>query len=170
MDRVLGIDPGLHVTGFALVDSGRYGPYVVEAGVLRPKGDAAETLAGRLQFLHQGITELLEEFEPHSLALEQVHSRVKHPRTSILMAHARGVIILAATQRKVSVVGYAPSRVKKILTGSGKADKEQMQRAIQIELGLDQLPEPHDVADACAIALCHFQVARNYRGIPDASP
>ena len=63
------------------------------------------------------------------------------------------------------VFGYAATRVKKTLTGSGKADKEQMQHAIRIELGLDQIPEPHDVADACAVALCHYQIARNLRGL-----
>ena len=75
------------------------------------------------------------------------------------MAHARGVIVLAAAQRGVPVFGYAAARIKKTLTGSGKAPKEQMQHAIQTELGLDRLPEPHDVADACAVALCHFQIA-----------
>ena len=64
--------------------------------------------------------------------------------------------------------GYAASRIKKTLTGSGKAGKEQMQHAIQVELGLDKLPEPHDVADACAVALCHFQIARNLRASTDS--
>jgi len=95
------------------------------------------------------------------LALEQVHSRVKHPRTAILMAHARGVIMLSAAQHDVPVVGYAPTRIKKTLTGHGRAPKEQMQYAIQSALGLERLPEPHDVADACAVALCHFQTERN---------
>jgi crossover junction endodeoxyribonuclease RuvC len=81
------------------------------------------------------------------------------------MAHGRGVIVLAAEQRSVPVFGYAASRIKKTLTGSGKAPKEQMQHAIRTELGLDRLPEPHDVADACAVALCHFQISRNLRGL-----
>jgi crossover junction endodeoxyribonuclease RuvC len=81
------------------------------------------------------------------------------------MAHARGVIVLAAAQRSVPVVGYAAARIKKTLTGSGRAPKDQIQRSIQIELGLKFLPEPHDVADACAVALCHFQIDRNLRGL-----
>ncbi len=81
------------------------------------------------------------------------------------MAHARGVIMLAAAERGVPVSGYAASRIKKTLTGSGKAPKEQMQHAIRIELGLDRLPEPHDVADACAVALCHYQISRNLRAL-----
>ncbi len=162
--RVVGIDPGLGVTGYAVIEPSVRGPYVVEAGVIRPRCRDG-SLASRLDVLHQGIAEVLEAFPPEGLALEQVHSHVKHPRTAILMAHARGVIMLAAAQRSVPVFGYAASRIKKTLTGSGKAPKEQMQHAIQVELGLDCLPEPHDVADACAVALCHFQIARNRRGL-----
>jgi crossover junction endodeoxyribonuclease RuvC len=163
--RVVGIDPGLNVTGYAVVEPTRRGPFVKEAGVLRPRGDSTKTMAGRLLVIHQGVLEILDLFPPSALALEQVHSHVNHPRTSILMAHARGVIVLAAAERGVPVVGYAATRIKKTLTGSGKAGKEQMQHAIRIELGLDKLPEPHDVADACAVALCHFQIARNFRAI-----
>jgi crossover junction endodeoxyribonuclease RuvC len=161
--RVVGIDPGLHVTGYAVVEPSRRGPYIVEAGVLRPRG--AKSLGQRLVVLHQGVLEILDAFPPGALALEQVHSHVKHPRTAILMAHARGVIVLAAAERSVPVVGYAAARIKKTLTGSGKAPKSQIQHAIQHELGLDRLPEPHDVADACAVALCHFQIQRNAAGL-----
>lgn len=161
--RVIGIDPGLHVTGYAVVEPAGSGPFVVEAGVLRPRGADAESMAGRLRLIHEGVLEVLDAFPSVGLAIEQVHSRPKHPRTSILMAHARGVIVLAAALRGVPVFGYAASRIKKTLTGSGKAPKEQMQHAIRAELGLDVLPEPHDVADACAVALCHYQIARNLR-------
>src|SRR4051794_38095577 len=163
--RVVGIDPGLNVTGYAVVEPTGRGPYVVEAGVIRPRGDSAKTMDGRLLLIHRGILEVLDAFPPSALALEQVHSHVKHPRTAILMAHARGVIVLAAAERGVDVVGYAATRIKKTLTGSGKAPKSQMQHAIQNELGLDRLPEPHDVADACAVALCHYQIHRNRGGL-----
>ena len=158
--RVLGIDPGLNVTGYAVVEpsgDGR-GGRVVEAGVIRG-GQAGKGLEARLELIHAGVLEVLDAFPPAALALEQVHSRPRFPKTAILMGHARGVIVLAARQRRVPVFGYAPSRVKKTLTGSGKAPKEQMQHAIRCELGLKRLPEPHDVADACAIALCHLNTA-----------
>jgi crossover junction endodeoxyribonuclease RuvC len=162
--RVVGIDPGLNVTGYAVVESSPRGPYVIEAGVIRPRlGSGA--MGRRLVLIHEGVLEVLDAFPPSALALEQVHSHVRHPRTAILMAHARGVIVLAAAQRGVPVFGYAAARIKKTLTGSGKAPKEQMQHAIKTELGLDRLPEPHDVADACAVALCHYQIARNRRGL-----
>ncbi len=163
--RILGIDPGLHITGYAVLEVGSRGAYVVEAGVIRPRGVAAKTLDARLLAIHNGVLEVLDAFPPSAMAMEQVHSHVKHPRTAILMAHGRGVIMLAAARRSVPVTGYAPTRIKKTLTGSGKAIKEQMQHAIQTELGLDRLPEPHDVADACAVALCHYQMSRNWQGI-----
>jgi crossover junction endodeoxyribonuclease RuvC len=162
--RVLGIDPGLNVTGYAVVEPGRSGTRIVEAGVIRP-GKAGSTLAVRLDLLHRGIVEIIRAFEPKALALEQVHSHARFPRTALLMAHARGVIVLAAAQNGVAVHGYAPARIKKSLTGSGRAGKEAMQRAIRVELGLDRDPEPHDVADACAVALCHYQVERNGQGL-----
>ena len=159
--RVVGIDPGLNVTGYAVVEPGGRsgGGRVAEAGVIRP-GKADAGMGARLAVLYDGIVEILEAYPPVALALEQVHSHWKHPRTAILMAHARGVIVLAAAKRGVPVVGYAASKIKKNLTGSGNAPKDQMQHAVRMELGLEQLPEPHDVADACAVALCHYQLVR----------
>lgn len=167
--RILGIDPGLHVTGYAVLEAGTRGAYVVEAGVIRPRGAATKDLDSRLLAIHNGVLEVLDAYPPVAMAMEQVHSHVNHPRTAILMAHGRGVIMLAAARRSVPVTGYAASRIKKTLTGSGKAIKEQMQHAIQAELGLDRLPEPHDVADACAVALCHYQLARSWAAVRGAS-
>src|SRR5271165_6123359 len=164
LERVVGIDPGLNVTGYAVVEPSPQGPYVVEAGVIRPPARCS-ALGQRLAYLHQGLEEVLDAFPPGAMALERVHSHIKFPRTSILMAHARGVIVLAAARRGIPVFGYAAARVKKTLTGSGRAPKLQMQHAIMTELRLDRLPEPHDVADACALALCHFQVSRNTSGL-----
>ena len=156
VSRVLGVDPGLGTTGYAVIEATLRGPQVLEAGVIR-SGSSSLALADRLKTLHDGIIELLDAYPCQALALEQVHSHCKHPRTAILMSHARGVIMLAARQRDVEVAGYAATRIKKTLTGSGRAPKEQMQHAVQIELKLDRIPEPHDVADACAVALCHLQ-------------
>lgn len=161
--RVVGVDPGLNVTGYSVIETTPRGPFVIEAGVIRPPSSGS-SLGNRLAYLHRGLEEVLEAFPPEALALERVHSHVKYPRTAILMSHGRGVIILAAAERSVPVYGYAASRIKKTLTGSGRAPKEQMQHAIMTELKLKQLPEPHDVADACAVALCHLAIARN-RGI-----
>jgi crossover junction endodeoxyribonuclease RuvC len=168
--RVLGVDPGLNVTGYAVVEPSRSGTFVIEAGVIRPRKPAgADALASRLAVLHNGILEIIDAFSPSAMALEQVHSHVRHPRTAILMSHARGVIMLAAALRGIPVAGYAASRIKATLTGSGSAPKLQMQHAIRTELGLDVLPEPHDVADACAVAICHLQIGRILRTLQDHS-
>jgi crossover junction endodeoxyribonuclease RuvC len=164
VERVVGIDPGLNVTGYAVVEPSSKGPYIVEAGVIRP-GSSRSAMGQRLDYIHKGVLDVLDAFPPAALAIERVHSHVKYPRTAILMAHARGVIVLAAAARGIPVYGYAAARVKKTLTGSGRAPKPQIQRAVMTELRLDTLPEPHDVADACAVALCHFQINRNQRGL-----
>ena len=160
--RVVGIDPGLNVTGYAVVEPSARGPFVIEAGVIKPRSSNA-ALGHRLAWIHRGILDVLEAFPPGSVALERVHSHVSYPRTAILMAHARGAIVLAAAQRDTPVFGYAATRIKKTLTGNGRAPKAQIQHAIMTELGLDRLPEPNDVADACAVALCHFYISRNQR-------
>jgi crossover junction endodeoxyribonuclease RuvC len=160
----VGIDPGLNVTGYAVVEPSPRGPFILEAGVIRPRCPRGE-LGERLAWIYRGVVEVLEQNPPGSIALEQLHSHVSHPRTAILMAHARGAIMLAAAQLRMPVVGYAATRIKKTLTGNGKAPKEQIQHAIMTELGLDRLPEPHDVADACAVALCHFHISRNRRAL-----
>ena len=161
-ERILGIDPGLNITGYAVIVPARPHSRVIEAGVIRP-GSADLPLATRLDRLYRGVLELIEALAPHCMAMEQVHSQHRFPQTAILMAHARGVIMLAAAQKGLTVAGYPAARIMKTLTGSGRAPKEQMQRAIQVELGLDRLPEPHDVADACAIALCHGHTTQNAR-------
>jgi crossover junction endodeoxyribonuclease RuvC len=98
----------------------------------------------------------MEQYRPDAVAVEQLYAHYQHPRTAILMAHARGVLFLAAGQRAIPVVSYNATRIKKTVTGSGRASKDQVQRTIQRELNLDQLPEPPDVADALAAALCHY--------------
>jgi crossover junction endodeoxyribonuclease RuvC len=98
----------------------------------------------------------MDQFRPQAVAVEQLYAHYDHPRTAILMAHARGVVFLAAAQRGVPVISYNATRIKKTVTGNGRAPKDQVQRAVQRELGLAALPEPPDVADALAAALCHY--------------
>jgi crossover junction endodeoxyribonuclease RuvC len=150
--RVLGIDPGLNITGYGAVDVGGRDPVIVEAGTLRT--DARAELADRIEQIHADLREVLAELKPDLVAVEQLYAHYKHPRTSILMAHARGVVLLAARQAGVPVRSIAATAVKKNLTGNGHASKLQVQRAIQGLCRLAEVPEPPDVADAIAIALC----------------
>jgi len=155
--RILGVDPGLQVTGYAVIEAAAHGPRVCEAGVIRSaEGRAATDMAPRVRALYDGIVEVIEQFRPNVVVVEQLYAHYEHPRTAILMAHARGVIFLAAGQRELPVVSYNATRIKKTITGSGRASKEQMQRTMQRELSLAKLPEPPDVADALAAALCHY--------------
>jgi crossover junction endodeoxyribonuclease RuvC len=160
-DRILGVDPGLQITGYAVLEQGPLRPRVCEAGVIRTReGRAPAEMALRIHVVYNGIVELLTQFRPAVVALEQLYAHYAHPRTAILMGHARGVILLAATQHDVPVMSYNATRIKKVVTGNGHAPKEQVQRAMQRELGLAELPEPPDVADALAVALCHYYVQK----------
>lgn len=155
--RILGIDPGLRVTGYGVIEAGPRGPRVCEAGIVRSAENRQWIdLAVRVAILYDSIVEIIKQFDPEVMVVEQLYAHYHHPRTAILMAHARGVIFLAAAQSGVPVVSYNATRIKKTVTGSGWAPKDQVQRTIQRELGLARLPEPADVADALAAALCHY--------------
>ena len=153
MDAVIcGIDPGLGVTGYAILRSHTSPAEIIDAGVCR--FSAKDTLAARLASIHADIAAILADHRPTLVAVEQLYSHYNQPRTAILMGHARGVILLAAAERGIEVRSYSATRVKRFLTGNGRATKAQMQRAIQMTFGLPAPPEPHDVADALAVALC----------------
>ena len=156
--RVLGVDPGLNCTGWAVVALDGYRPRVIEAGVIRTR--AAETPERRLREIHRGLTEVIQTLAPEVAVVEALYAHYRHPRTAILMGHARGVIFLAAAERDLPVKSYSATRIKKALTGNGLATKVQVQRTVQITLGLKNLPEPADVADALAVALCHAHTVR----------
>jgi crossover junction endodeoxyribonuclease RuvC len=150
--RILGIDPGLQVCGYACVevDGGR--EIVIEAGVLRTTHGLPIEL--RLDEIAGDMESLLTRLAPHMVAVEEIYSHYAHPRTAILMGHARGVILQTCARAHIEIRSFAATRIKKSITGNGHASKEQMQRTIQTILGLPELPSPPDVADAMAAALC----------------
>jgi len=153
MDAVVcGVDPGLGITGYAVVRNGIGGHCIIDAGVCR--FDARLPLAIRLRAVRQDISAVFQEHRPTWVAVEELYSHYKHPRTAILMGHARGVILLAAAEASCPVRSYGATRIKRFLTGNGRATKMQVQRAVQHSLHLATLPDPPDVADALAIALC----------------
>jgi len=168
MARVLGIDPGLNITGYAVLEAAAGGPIVREAGVVR--GKTRDSLTARLLEIHTGVAEVIAAFKPSIVAIEQLYSHYERPRTAILMGHARGVICLAATMAGLPVVNYASTQVKKLLTGNGHASKAQVQHAVKFELKLSTLPEPADVSDALAIALCHYYLNREWAALARRAP
>jgi crossover junction endodeoxyribonuclease RuvC len=156
---VLGIDPGLNTTGYGVLDFIAGQPRLVEAGIVRSK--ARGSLGERVKEIHDGIADIIASLKPEVLAIEELYSHYDRPTTAILMGHARGVIILAAADAGIPVVNYRATQIKKTITGNGHAAKWQMQEAVRRELNLPTLPEPPDVADALAIAMCHCYLVRH---------
>jgi crossover junction endodeoxyribonuclease RuvC len=157
----MGVDPGLAATGYGVIAGATASPSIIEAGVVRSR--EKDPIEKRLLEIHRGISEVVSEFSPDVVVIEELYSKYAHPRTAILMGHARGIICVAAAEQGIPVVSYAATRIKNSLTGHGRASKEQMQRMVQHAFGLSRAPHPADVADALAIALCHHNVIRHER-------
>ncbi len=155
--RVLGIDPGLRLAGFACIE-GDGTPTIVEAGVYRlVTGARTPPVSERLAELDRDFGATLVRTRPDAVAVEALFAHYKHPATAIGMAHARGVLLLAIARAGVPLVELRPNAVKKSLVGHGHASKAQMQSGVQRVFGLAEPPSPPDVADALAIALCAWQ-------------
>lgn len=171
--RILGIDPGLHLTGYGCVrlDPNAPDPVLMDAGVIRlRRRDAIEV---RLRQLHEDLSSVIGSCDPDEVVVEQIFSHHRHARTAMLMGHARGVILLAAAQHDVTVGELAPSEIKKAVTGLGHASKQQVQHAVMLQCGLREPPSPPDIADAIAIALCaarRIQTESRARAAVQATP
>src|ERR1017187_7237163 len=152
--RVIGIDPGLSITGYGIVVSCGSEVRLVEAGVIRLPPSHGNNLPARLESLFSELQSVMKEFNPQTMCLEEVYSHAEYPRTAILMGHARGVICLAAKLAGVPVLSFSAKRVKQSVTGNGSASKLQVQRSVQHFFSLNRAPQPPDVADALAVALC----------------
>jgi len=150
--RILGIDPGLQVCGYGCLEADRDAEKLIEAGVIRTAGD--EPIERRLNRIAEDTESLLASFKPEVVAVEELYSHYAHPKTAILMGHARGVILQKCAERAIELKSFSATRIKKSITGNGRASKQQVQRTIQTVLCLRELPEPSDVADAIAAALC----------------
>ena len=155
--RVVGIDPGLKITGYGIVAGSGSAFSLVEAGVV--SSDERDEMPARIASIYDDILAVIDEAKPDAVAIEQLYAHYKHPRTAILMGHARGAIMLAAAKCGVPVASYSATMIKRSLTGNGHASKEQVQRMIEVMLGLREPPEPVDVSDALAVALCHLNAA-----------
>ena len=154
--RVLGIDPGTAVTGFGVVETGNGGPglgALVECGVIR--FGRRSPLPLRLHELHTGIVELIDRHHPDVLALENAFYH-RNVRTTLVLGHARGVVLLAAQQAGIAIAEYPPATVKKTVVGAGGAPKSQVGAMVARLLRLRQAPRPADAADGVAVALTHL--------------
>ncbi|MGA2983632.1 MAG: crossover junction endodeoxyribonuclease RuvC [Terriglobia bacterium] len=158
--RVIGIDPGLNITGYGVVVSHGSDVKLVEAGLIRLPPSHGQNLPARLEALFRELQQVMKEFSPQAMCLEEVYSHADYPRTAILMGHARGVICLAARLEGIPVLSFSAKRVKQSVTGNGNASKSQVQRAVQNFFSLTSVPHPPDVADALAVALCYVNAMR----------
>jgi len=157
--RILGIDPGLDITGYGVITSSSGNFKLLEAGVI--KNSSGKPLPQRLLSIYKGVKDLVQEYKPAALVLEKLYSHYKHQMTAISMAHARGVIVLAAGEfTHLELVNYSAKRVKKAVTGNGNASKMQVQRTIQNIFNLKELPQPPDVSDALGVAMAHAYIIR----------
>ncbi len=148
---VLGIDPGTAVTGYGVVDGDRMQtPRLIECGIIRTR--PRDALANRLQEIHDGIVELIQRHRPDALAIEDVFY-ARNVRTTVVLGHARGVILLAAANAKLTIAEYPPAEIKKAVVGTGAATKEQVQFMVTRLLRLKSPPEPADASDGVAAAL-----------------
>jgi crossover junction endodeoxyribonuclease RuvC len=150
--RIFGIDPGSVRTGYGCVESDGTRHRLVTCGALA--APAGATFPERLHFIHRGLERLIGSSAPDCVAIENLfHSR--NVRSALVLGHARGVAVLAAVQAGLPVVEYAPAEIKVAVVGYGRAEKAQLQQMVKLLLGLDNVPAPHDAADALAVAICH---------------
>ena len=152
MKRFMGIDPGLANTGYGVIEA--------ESAVLKPVGSgciktvAGEPLTERLAAIHAGLTDAVERLKPDEIAIEQLHSVARFARIAILMGHARGVAMLVAAQFGIPVLEFQPTMAKSIVTGFGRASKEQIKLAVTSQLGLAKPITNEHIADAFAVSIC----------------
>ncbi len=163
---ILGIDPGIAITGYGLVRVDRRGQYqAVDYGVIRTKKGLTD--AERLKNLFEELQDIISEHDPQSCAVEKLFFQ-KNVKTAISVGQARGVAILALAQSDLTVHEYTPMEIKQSVCGYGNAGKKQIQRMVQTLLTLKELPKPDDAADALAVAICHINHESFNRRVRDA--
>lgn len=155
---ILGIDPGIATLGFGVIEKDKNGNCTpVDYGVVKTPKD--EGLPVRLAMLEEGVSKIIEKYNPEEIAMEELFFS-KNITTGIAVAHARGVAMLACVKKCGRLFEYTPMQIKQALTGYGRAEKSQIQQVVASLLRLKTIPKPDDAADALAIALCHAQTTR----------
>ena len=152
--RVFGIDPGSQRTGYGCVDTDGRRHTLVRCGAIKA-GDSRDAFPDRLAVIYRELSLVIRDCQPECVAIESLF-HATNVRSALKLGHARGVAMLAAIEAGVRVVEYTPAEVKRAVVGYGRAEKPQVQQMIKLLLGLDRAPEPHDAADALAVAICHL--------------
>ena len=153
---MLGVDPGTLVTGYGLIRRDAAGLRLLDAGTVRNR--PGTPMPERLLAIHTVLRRLIETHRPASCAVESAFYG-KNAQSALKLGHARGVALLAAVEAGFPVFEYAPAEIKRAVVGYGRAEKHQVGEMVRLLLGLEAIPEPHDAADALAIAICHVHSA-----------
>jgi len=153
---ILGVDPGLEKTGYGLVSVDGNEEKLIEGGVVRSK--IGIPIEDRLVSIFKGISEVITEFKPSVVVIEELYVHKSYPKTAMIIGYVRGIILMTARLNSISVVSYPATTIKKFLTGNGRASKQQVQKMIMKRLKINKVPSPDDVSDALATALCHADV------------
>ncbi|MFH1856035.1 MAG: crossover junction endodeoxyribonuclease RuvC [Candidatus Omnitrophota bacterium] len=161
--RILGIDPGLNVTGYGLIETDNNSYSLLEAGVI--KSPYKYSLPRRLSHIHNELSNLINEYKPQSLVLEKIFSHYKFPATVISIAYARGVACLLCGLNDIPLHEYAATRIKKALTGKGHASKEQVKRLVFYMLNINNTDCYADATDALALAIGHCRLSNTVLSI-----
>jgi crossover junction endodeoxyribonuclease RuvC len=156
--KILGVDPGLNITGYAVVEKKNNKLNILEAGYIRTTN--RHKLQKRLDKIYNSLSDLIHILKPQALVLEKLYSHYRHPTTACLLGHVRGVICLLSAKENIPFFEYASTRVKKSIVGKGQASKNQIQRMIGYMLNLNQSIQ-QDMADALAIAIAHINILSN---------
>jgi crossover junction endodeoxyribonuclease RuvC len=169
--RILGIDPALKITGYGVITltskdkenrgASRKPFFLLEAGIITTS--AREPLAQRLEKIYQAMVKLVADTRPEVIVLEKLYAHYRHPTTAYILGQARGIICLVAAKKKLPLVEYSATRVKKAIVGNGLAPKYQVQQMVAHLLGLKSLPKYTDVTDALALAIAHSYIAKFQR-------
>lgn len=155
---ILGIDPGLNITGFGVIAADGGSIKLLDAGTIRSK--ASDPLTPRLTELFQGLVQIIGKYSPEVMGMEKIYSHYRHPATAIIMGHARGVLCLAAGLKGIRVESLPASRVKKAVTGNGRASKQQVNGMVSRIFGIRGELKPLDVSDALAVAIALYEAER----------
>ena len=150
--KILGIDPGTVVMGYGVIEAGDGEPVFIECGVIKPP--ARSSIGERLSFLYKNLMEIISTYSPDVIAIEEPFV-AKNARTALAIGRAQAVAILSAANCNIPSFEYTPARIKQRVATYGASSKEQVQEMVRLQLGLDNVPEPNDAADALAVALCH---------------
>jgi len=154
--KVFGVDPGSQRTGYGCIDSDGSRHRLVTCGAIVTSPTV--TFSEKLLTIHQGLGRLLAEHRPDCVAVESVF-HAANVRSALVLGHARGVALLAAVEGHYPLFEYAPAEIKRAVVGYGRAEKHQVGEMVRLLLGLAEAPQPHDAADALAVAICHVHSA-----------